>query len=228
MRMGNCVFPVFGLVAIGGCATPATNTFEYIESSPTEVQNEALIEDDFEAVWSRLVRQLATGFFVINNIEKESRLINVSFSSTNPEDYIDCGTTKRTFVQGKTLEELDYNVAADSAYKYGGGVDPSGTAALIGYAKRSTNLDGRINIYIAPIGESTEVTANVRYVLTIKTSAIENYEDSFGNITLTQPGPTDTVTISFNTNQPNRTEARISCFSKGVLEVEILGMAYSD
>ena len=119
MRVHNCVFPVFGIVALGGCATPATNTFEYIESSPIEVQNEALFQDDFEAVWSRLVRQLATGFFIVNNIEKESRLINVSFSSANPEDYIDCGITNRTFVRGKAVEKLEYYVAADSEYKYG-------------------------------------------------------------------------------------------------------------
>lgn len=212
---------------IGGCATAATNTFDYQEHESSTVVNEAMIARPFEDVWNGLVRQLAKGYFVVNNIEKESRLINVSFSTPNPEQYIDCGETTRTFTQGKSKLTDTYEVAADSSYKYGNGVDPSGTMAIIGYVYRTTSLEGRINVYVAPKGEQTDVSVNVRYILSVIAAGQETQENAAGKIMASKPILANTTTISFNSNQPNKSANGISCFSKGVLERDILAMAQS-
>ena len=213
------------IVGLYGCATPATSTFDYQDKAAVRVENEITVDKPFEDVWSGLVRQLAKGFFVINNIEKESRLINVSFSTTSPEDYIDCGRTLRTFTKGKENIEYDYEVAADSSYKYGAGTSADGVFTLVGYVDRDTSLEGRINIYIAPNDQITEVTVNTRYILTLSTRGQITSENIYGQAVQSQVLPNSSDTISFNTNQPNKSQEGISCFSKGLLETEILEMA---
>jgi len=213
---------------IQGCATAATGTLDYRPPEQSVITNEATVDKRFEAVWSDLVRQLAKGYFVVNNIEKESRLINVSFSTTNPEDYIDCGVSNRVFSQGSTIVNTSYNVAGDSSYKYGGGIDSTGANAIIHYVDRTTSLEGRINIYVAPDETMTDVSVNVRYILTIRISGRTNAENASGVVMRSQPIQEPALTpISFNTNQPNKDAEGISCISKGVLENEILTMALS-
>lgn len=225
MKTNTLLVGLTFIVGLYGCATPATSTFDYQDRAAVRVENEITVDKPFEDVWSGLVRQLAKGYFVINNIEKESRLINVSFSTTSPEDYIDCGRSHRTFTKGKENIEYDYEVAADSSYKYGAGMSANGALTLVGYVDRDTSLEGRINIYIAPNKQSTEVTVNSRYILTLATSGQITAENLYGQVVESQAIPHSSSIISFNTNQPNKSKEGIACFSKGVLETEILEMA---
>jgi len=43
-----------------------------------------------DVVWNSSIPELGKKIFVINNIDKSSGLINLSYSG-NPEDFIDCG-----------------------------------------------------------------------------------------------------------------------------------------
>lgn len=79
------------------------------------------------------MKQLAKSFFVVNNIEKESRLINVSFSTETPEKYINCGRTTRTFKLGDEVLTTSYDVAADSSYKFGHGTTANRQFSLVAY-----------------------------------------------------------------------------------------------
>ncbi len=212
---------------ISGCATPATDTFEYQENEAVVITNETTVNSDFENVWDGLVRQLARGFFVVNNIEKESRLINVSFSTSTPEEYIDCGVTSRTYKRAKMAESIEYNVAENSSYRYGRGMDANGVNAIVGIVNRDTSLEGRMNVYVAPVGNGTNVSVNVRYVLTITTGGQENHVNATNSIVYSQIIPQSSEAISFNTNQPNRNVEGIACFSRGILEQQILEMVGS-
>ena len=171
------------------------------------------------------MRSLAKSFFVVNNIEKESRLINVSFSTNSPEKYIDCGSTARTFTLGDEKQNYYYEVAADSSYKYGAGKSQNGAFSLVGYVDRTTKLEGRINIYVAPKDERTEVTVNTRYILTLSTGGRITAVNMYGQIVESKSLTPSSSDISFNTNQPNKSKEGIVCFSKGILEAEILEMA---
>lgn len=221
-------------LSLHGCATPAKSTVDYSPPEPIVVPNELTVDDKFDEVWDRLVGRLAKGFFVVNNIEKESRLINVSFATTDPEDYIDCGETFRTFTQyKKNSASVNYRVAEDSSFKWGGGMDASGMNAIVHYVDRSTSLEGRINIYVAPKENGTNVSVNVRYILTIRLSGTTNTEHSTGRVIQSQPlQAPQPDTVSFNTNQPVKSADELAademaCVSKGVLEQQILDMAVS-
>jgi len=77
-----------GIVMVG-CATQGKNTMSYTEGSPVKIINEVQVDAPYSRVWDTLVRDLAKSFYVINNIDRESRLLNVSFTTADPESYIE-------------------------------------------------------------------------------------------------------------------------------------------
>lgn len=201
---------VFGLL-VAGCASSTINyTPPSVQEAPT---NEIQINQDFDTVWDRLVRNLSADFFVINNIEKASRLINVSVSSQNPSDFVNCGTTSRTFSNPQGEQRYRYETASSSRFS---ATTPEGGAFN---AIRSPTMDARANIYVAPDGDGTEVRVNVRYVIDVDVQ----YFTLAG-----QPITSDNVNWSFNTLDVFRDvnpEATIVCVSLGTLEDRILSAA---
>lgn len=148
------------LFLVSGCASA---TFNY--SSPTSLitpDNEVAIDEPFDVVWDRMIKNLSADFFVINNIEKVSRLMNVSFSTTSPGQYIDCGRTRRTFTGARGEQVYEYASTDSSKYTT---VNPQGAAFNV---FRTTKLEGRLNIYVAPEGGKTVVRVNSRYILNIQ------------------------------------------------------------
>jgi len=114
------------------------------------VGNEAVVRLPFSDTWDLLIGQLAKSFFVINNVEKVSRIINVSFSTDKPEEYIDCGTTERTFQYANESQTHTDPVAGSSSFKVAGKWGEYDHLPLIGYVDRKTSLEGRINVYVPP------------------------------------------------------------------------------
>ena len=222
-------FLVSGLfLLLSACgATPATSSSSYTPSEPSEVDNEIVVKEEFEAVWNRMVRNLATSYFVVNNISKESRLINVSFSTTNTAEYIECGTVHRSYARSGARESLEYKYTENATYREGRGIDRSGFSAVVAAIDRKTDVEGRINIYVAPHESgATAVTVNARYVLNIRRSGTEYEINSIsGESTVSGQVYPSTETVGFTTNQPNRNSDGVSCYSLGKLEREILDMA---
>ena len=73
---------VIAVLLTSGCvATVPKYSPPLMSGTPT---NEVVLPENFEVVWKRLVKNLSADFFVINNIEKASRLINISFSANQP------------------------------------------------------------------------------------------------------------------------------------------------
>jgi hypothetical protein len=87
-------------IFITGCATQGVSTYKYTDNAPIQINNELVVSKPQSQVWDILVKELSKSFYVINNIDKESRIINVSFSSNAPSEYVDCGKTHRTYTQG--------------------------------------------------------------------------------------------------------------------------------
>ncbi len=113
-----CVTSVASCALAAGCVTSGQSNREYAapgtKVAPT---SEILLNEPFDTVWDRLVGRLATGFFVINNIDKASRLINVSYSSDSPGEFIDCGRSTRQFSFHGESHTYTYQVAETSAFK---------------------------------------------------------------------------------------------------------------
>jgi hypothetical protein len=231
--MGECPMKnviLFGtiVIVIAGCATPGVNSSSYTKHDPKSVANEIQVDQPYSQAWDKLVRELSKSFYVINNIDKESRIINISFSSQTPSEFVDCGQTHRSYKHGDEMQSYDYNVADSSAYKYAGGVRES--LSYYAIIRRTASLEGRSNIYLAPLENDkakTTVTVNTRYILTIDTTGDAYAQHVNGNIFIQGqiPHPQPTI-ISFNTNSPAEHDfgegVKVTCFSNGRLEKDVL------
>lgn len=180
-----------GLVFLASCATPGVSNHQVSPPEPKTVDNERVINEPFDVVWDRLVRGLSRSFYVINNIEKQSRIINVSFSSDHPEYFIDCGRSVRTYhreVRGEQIDRTyEYQIAASSRFLVAGTwlfVDRYGISQEFPETTdytRTTALEGRVNIYVAPrSAQQTDVAVNARYVLNIGGTATVERENAVG------------------------------------------------
>lgn len=220
---------------VSGCAIQGISTFKYTDGllSQAQVKNETVVSKPYSQVWDALVKELSKSFFVINNIDKESRIINLSFSSSSPANYVDCGKSHRTYKEGENVETFDYEVASSSQYKVATKQQPDPNFSYYQIIRREVNLEGRSNIYIAPDDKNsnnTNVTVNTRYILTIKTRGEQLAKHWNGSIFPLGAIQEDTNNITFNTNQIGQIDiggselGKLSCYSKGILEKEILDM----
>ena len=226
-------FTIFSCL-LSACATPGPSGYQYRDPLQAEtVTNEAVVRLPFSDTWDRLIGQLAKSFFVINNVEKASRMINVSFSTDKPEEYVDCGTSERTFQYAKESQTYRYPVAGSSTFKaLGHWNNGYYYLPLIDYMSRKLSLEGRINISVAPKEQNTIVTVNTRYILTARVSGQRQLINGYGvpfRERISLPETTDSV--SFNTGQIGSADwggeqepQHVKCRSTGKIETEILAM----
>lgn len=76
----------------------------------------------FEKVWTSLIESTRRKFFTIKNIDKDSGLLTLSFGSTQPRKYVDCGKTP--------VQNQRQMVSYIRAAKVAGTVELLGTANL--------------------------------------------------------------------------------------------------
>ncbi len=189
-----------------GCATSTTN---YVPPTEIRVINTKFVNKPFDSVWDALVKELSSDFFVINNIDKNSRLINISFTSQRPSEFVDCGTTSRTFK----------NVRGDQSYTYKTADTTSFTAATpqgnVFNVRRSSRLEGRTNIYVAPENAGTNVTVNTKYIvsITMVATALDG-----------RPAATESFVFDPSTKQAF-SNGSITCAAVGAIEDRILRAA---
>jgi len=76
-------------ITLSGCVS---GKVDYMRpSQQSSLSNSKIINRSRDEVWNSSVPQLGKQFFVINNLDKSSGLINISYSG-DPEKYVECGT----------------------------------------------------------------------------------------------------------------------------------------
>jgi hypothetical protein len=152
--------------------------------------------------WRAFVAALSSDFFVINNLDKDTGLINVSYSG-EPERYLDCGQVK----------------VGDNEY--------AGSRGNVSYQQwqglklfrvsRQLRLEGRMNILVQEIDLKTStVTVNTRYVVNRQVTATDS------------DGRTHNVndSASFNHGEDGIfNQQGFRCRSTGALERHVIGVA---
>ena len=196
---------------LAGCA----GKVDYIRPDQVKAaENTKVVERNRDAVWAAAIPELSKQFYVINNLDKPSGLINISYSGS-PEKYMDCGRVS-SYVKNARGERT-YNFAAASPMQS----YETMTNGNLFFYERTMALDGRINLIFEEIGPNqTRITANTKYVVTkaiVARNAANNIPQSISD------------TISFNTkgratfpSRGNTTVAATECVSTGYLEQEIL------
>jgi len=176
--------------------------------------NTKSVERPRDAVWNSTVPELGKQFFVINNLDKSSGLINISYSG-DPEKYIDCGRVTSYVKNARGERTYDFpGSKAQQSYE----VMNAGVGLF--FLDRRMTLEGRVNLVFEETSSiTTKVTANTRYSVTRS----QDIRDVNG------ASRTFTHTISFNSGSgasfPGSADGRATeCVSTGALEREILAI----
>ena len=207
MRFLLCLGSVLALTACAG-------KVEYIRPSTSVATgaNVKLIAKPRDVVRASAVPELGKQFYVINNLDKSSGLMNLSYTG-DPERFIDCG--RITSYVKNAQGERNYNFAgAKSQQSY----EIMNPGVGLFFIDRRMSLEGRVNIIFEEVGPSqTRVTANTRYVVQrqrVIRQAANNFPQTINDsITFnsgggsTFAGPSDSVA---------------ECAATGTLEREIL------
>lgn len=171
------------------------------------------IDKPLDAVWKEIVPALGSRFFVINNLDRASGLINVSYSG-NPETYIDCGQIDSWVENARGKRTYNFPAASSRTYELKG---PDGLYV----AERKMSLEGRMNLILESLSpEQTRATVNTRYVVTRYTQS-RRVDLPVGN--------SNTDTIAFNAGQRGEFPKRgptepVACQSTGKLEADVLDL----
>lgn len=204
------IYALVGVATLTGCA----GKVEYVRpSTPTSTNNSKIVNKPKDEVWNTAVPALGKQFFVINNLDKSSGLINVSYSG-DPEKYVDCGSIS-SYLKNARGERTYAFPAAAKAQTY-----EVMQGGMLYQVSRKMDVEGRVNLIFENTGDNkTKVTANTRYLVK-------------RDITVTQHGgPTrrSSDSISFNSGGsgsfPAAADGRATeCVSTGALEAAILSI----
>jgi hypothetical protein len=108
-----------------------------------------------------MVPRLGQGFFVINNLDQSSGFVNLSFSG-DPEKFVDCGSVVSNVHDAEG--DRSYTIVGARARQ---SYQQVGTNRVLYQVERSVALEGRANIIIEELSQSSsKATVNARYVLT--------------------------------------------------------------
>jgi hypothetical protein len=170
--------------------------------------NSIFLKESKDKVWMKLIDGISESFFVINYIEKDSGLINISYSH-DPCRFISCGTLNSSVsnAQGKRK----YKFSACIEYKE---YEEFNNGKLF-ITRRWITLDSRASIIVQKRNYGTLVKVNVRYVV-IKNAKI--YDPSYRFIR------TELSSIIFNRNGGESFPNGMKCYANGQFEKMILDM----
>ena len=157
------------IIALSSCAVEKKNLTENVGKyvppniDDTNFKNSVITNKNFHETWTSVIDFIDDSFFKIQNLEKDSGLITLSFGSNEPENFIDCGDFEYTlFFTGEKFK-----------------------GSYIDYAKSGllAVLEAKMNINIQKIdNESTKVSINTNY--TFSTQHALGYYDPELNQTI--------------------------------------------
>jgi hypothetical protein len=202
-------------INISGCSTSMNYT------PPLEVRESTtvILRDPFEAAWTNSVRVLGGSFFVMNNIVKDSKIINLSYIG-DPEKYVDCGHFAISVREGIGTTTYQFPEARRSVqFKLAQGFNTS-------FVDRHMSLEARINILFEELDKNeTGVKVIVRYMVTrTGTQTVTNH---INNHTSTLPLPP--LSLSFNTGESAsvKGETTLTCRATGEMEKALIALLAS-
>lgn len=209
MRIFIIVVSIFFLVACAGNVT-----YKEPLRSGKDIYY-VVIDKPRDVVWNASIPELGKKIFVINNIDKSSGLINLSYSG-NPEDFIDCG---------RIISNVQ-NLAGSRTYDFAGSTPFQNYEVMsrgsLFNVQRKISLEGRMNLIFEELAQSkTKVTANTRYIVSRNIVVQKAGTNTFPQ--------TVNDSISFNTGlsasfPADNTGRATKCVPTGVLENSILSL----
>lgn len=195
------------VVLLTGCVAGNTAYTPPPAPTPSTPSNIRAFDTPIDRVWQALSSYASQNFFVVDNIEKDSYFMNLSFSAADPTEYIDCGRITSSVKNLRGERTYDFESAKASQQ-----FEASEGGNLYGIS-RTVQLNGKINVFLTKLTDSTTSgRVNVRYVVTRQVQV----RDVMG-----KEAPPTTITFSFSSGGRGSGEL-MQCQPKNVLEASIL------
>lgn len=209
MRRILGVFFLALIFAMGaGCAGKMTTTLTPPENHA--VVDSRIFNKPYDTVWKAVVQSIGSSFFVLDNIEKDSGILTLSFSTQDAGDYIDCGFVHKSGTVQMEKQNFTYPGTANN-YAYRDVWDNGVPVQIL----RKCSLSGKANILVQRLGANeTKVSVKTRYIFSLANTVQPNggFPQNFD------------VTMQFTGSEVGTFDARdsIQCRAKGTLEKLIL------
>ena len=226
-------------VCLGCAPNERTIVSEVVYEPPMErsVVVETVVDLDFEATWTALIRRLSESPYRVAALEKASRFVRVDLARSSdlaaalnkPARFVDCGRTTRTFRadEGAEPERFEYVVAESSRYTEAD-VVPDGFR--VSEVERRVDLEASATIFLQPEGtRRTRVTVKSRYQVEIEISGRATFHPLDADEPVAAPrsfGPR-VESIRFTTFQPGKDARRggLTCRATGDFEHALVALA---
>ena len=139
------------VITIVSACTVLTQQGTYTPPDLSNVGNYSeTIDKNFDETWTAVIDFVSTSSFAIDNFEKDSGLITLSFGASDHSRYIDCGIFTSTGLITFNGKYVDY---------------------MSGVSNQGSALSGQMNISIRSVSEGkTNVRVNARYIWTAGTN----------------------------------------------------------
>lgn len=219
MEMKHLLFIFLFLVFLSGCAGQFTYT---PPGSPAPGSNSIILNESKDVIWTKMIPKLGERFFTINNLDKSSGLVNITYKG-DPEAYVDCGRTESRVKNVRGERTYDFPVSrANQEFE-----------AFIGselfVVTRKMVLEGRMNLIFEEMGENkTKISAKAQYVLTNTQTnrQISALIDTNEKGTMDADIEEVTEAINFNSNGSAsfRTIPNAKCQPTGKFEKDVLSL----
>lgn len=79
-------------VVMGLCGCASKIDTQLTPPQEYQIENSKVFHQPYDKVWRATVESIGESFFVLENIEKHSGIMSLSFFAKEPADFIDCGT----------------------------------------------------------------------------------------------------------------------------------------
>lgn len=159
------------LLAVAGCRSLDVSYLPPA-SGPT-LDYKRSIQADFDTTWSALIDHASTTFFTIENFEKDSGLLILTFGASDIPAYVDCGQWSYHYYQQESAISATH-------------VDFDGSYAQWLASEVGASLVAKMNIRVRKVSSNrTDVIVSARYVLADSTG--DRWVFSSGNSATIQP-----------------------------------------
>lgn len=202
--------------ALSACASIDVEP-KYQPPQATPIPSSLAVQMPFDQAWNGFVRNLSTSFFVVNNISKESRLINITVGRGRANSFVDCGTANFTV----NSKKWKFNPAKSATF------NDSGFRSETIVEHKVTGHGGRMNIFVAPEGPSTVFEINTSYAIEMRQSGYSAVRNLLGQVVSRERLSETDAAFEFTTKVPDRQplgNINITCQATGVWEQMILDL----
>lgn len=212
--------PWMGILTLGTLTACASIDVEskYQPPQAKTIPSSVAVQLPFDQAWDGFVRNLSTSFFIINNISKSSRLINISVGRSQANNFVDCGTANFTV----NSKKWKFNPAKNATF------NDSGFRSETVVQHEVTGYRGRMNIFVAPDGQKTVFEINTSYAIEMHETGHSAVRNLLGQVVSSERLPETGAAFEFTTKVPDQEpfgDIKITCQATGVWEQLILDLA---